>query len=190
MVYCAKCGKDLPDDATFCDKCGQRIDEPVAPSERWERRWERRMDMHFERFDHGTDYLDGVGFGVFLIALAWLFLQYPWFWTEVTAWFHGWSNGPTMIPIILTEPVALFFTVMGGWSLVEGAIRIVSGRTMKGLMNVVGGLTGLAFAYMVRLYGQGAIAGSDILPYFIMIVGASVVLSAVLGSMAWSSRRD
>jgi hypothetical protein len=190
MIYCAKCGKGLPDDATFCDKCGQKVNEPVSPSERWERRWERRMDGRFNISDYRKDYLDGVGFGVFLIAIAVLILQYPWFWTEVTAWFSSWTHGPNMIPVILAEPVALFFTVMGGWGLVEGALRIISGRTMKGLMNVVSGLTGLAFAYMVRLYGQGALASSDILPFFIIIVGASIVLSAVLGSLAWSSRRD
>jgi len=46
-------------------------------------------------------------------------------------------------------------------------------------------------AYMVRLYGQGAISGADLLPGLIIIIGASIVLSAVVHSFAWSSpRRD
>lgn len=193
MVYCPKCGKELPADAAFCDKCGQKMDEPVSPFEgRWSRRFERRMKRRFERFDRGPDYLDGVGFGVFLIAVAWVYLQFPWVWEEVTAWFRSWVNGPTMLPVILAEPIVLFFLVMGGWGLIEGALRVVSGRVMRGVGNVVGALGSLAIAYMVRLYGQGAISGADILPFFIMIIGASVVLSAVVGSIAWSSspRRD
>lgn len=193
MVYCPKCGKELPADAAFCDKCGQKMDEPVSPFEgRWSRRFERRMKRRFERFDRGPDYLDSVGFGVFLIAVAWVYLQFPWVWEEVTAWFRSWVNGPTMLPVILAEPIVLFFLVMGGWGLIEGALRVVSGRVMRGVGNVVGALGSLAIAYMVRLYGQGAISGADILPFFIMIIGASVVLSAVVGSIAWSSspRRD
>lgn len=193
MVYCPKCGKELPVDAVFCDRCGQKMDEPVSPSvPQWGRRFEARMERRFERFDHGPDYLDGVGFGVFLIAVAWVYLQFPWVWEELTVWFRGWVNGPTILPLILTEPIVLFFMVMGGWGLIEGALRLVSGRVMKGFGNVVGALGSLAIAYMIRLYGQGAISGADILPYFIMIIGATVVISAIFGTIAWSSapRRD
>ena len=192
MVYCPKCGKEFPADAAFCDKCGQKMDEPVSPFEgRWGRRFERRMERRFERLDRGPDYLDGVGFGVFLIGVAWVHLQCPWVWEELTFWFRGWVNGPTVLPVILTEPVFIFFTIMAVWGLVEGALRMVSGRVMKGLGNVVGALGGFAVAYMVRLYGQGAISGADLLPGLIIIIGASIVLSAVVHSFAWSSpRRD
>jgi hypothetical protein len=188
-VYCPKCGKELPDDAAFCDRCGQKIGDPVAPSDGWESRWERRMDRRFERFNR-QDYLDGVGFGVFLIGVAWVYLQYPWVWGELTVWFRSWVNGPNTLPPILAEPIFLFFTIMGGWSIVEGAIRMVSGRFAKGLGNIVGGVGGLAIAYMIRLYGQGAIRSGDLLPYFIMIIGATIILSAVIGVFTWQPRRD
>jgi hypothetical protein len=192
-VYCPKCGKELPDDAAFCDRCGQKMGEPVTPSKRgesrWESRWETRMERRFDRFDR-HDYLDGVGFGVFLIGVAWVYLQYPWVWSELTAWFRSWVNGPNTLPLILAEPIALFFTIMGGWGVVEGAIRMVSGRFAKGLGNIVGGAGGLAIAYMIRLYGQGVIRGGDLLPYFIMIMGATIILSAVVGVFVWQSRRD
>ena len=192
MVYCPRCGKELPTDAVFCDRCGQKMSTPISPVERWESRFERQMERRFERWDHGPNYLDGVGFGVFLIAVAWIHLQYPWVWTEMTAWFSRWVNGPTMLPLILAEPIVLFFMVMGGWGIVEGALRVVSGQVMKGLSNVIGALGSLAIAYMIRLYGQGSISGNAILPYFIMIIGATVVLSAIMGTIAWSTspRRD
>jgi hypothetical protein len=193
MVYCPKCGKELSADAMFCDRCGKKMDEPVSSSEaQWGRRFENRFESRFQRYDHGPDYLDGVGFGVFLIAVAWVYLKFPWIWMEVTAWFRGWVNGPTMLPVILAEPVVLFFIVMSGWGLIEGAVRIISGRVIKGVGNVVSALGGLAIAYMTRLYSQGVISGTDILPFFIIIVGASVVLSTIVSSIAgsFSPRRD
>jgi hypothetical protein len=44
---------------------------------------------------------------------------------------------------------------------------------------------------MIRLYGQGNISGSDLLPGFIIIIGASIVLSAIVNSFVWpTTRRD
>jgi hypothetical protein len=186
MVYCPKCGKALPGEAIFCDRCGQKMDEPVSPFERrWRPRYLGRLER-FERSDRGSDYLDGVGFGIFLIAVAWVYLQYPWVWEEVVAWFRCWVNGPTLLPIILTEPIFLFFVITSAWGLFEGALRMVSGRVAKGLGNVVGAIGGFALAYIIRLYGQGMIVGANLLPSFIIIIGVSIVLSAVVGSFSTS----
>jgi len=166
------------------------MDEPVSPfEERWKHRYERRLEK-FERSDRGSDYLDGVGFGVFLIAIAWVYLQFPWVWEEVVVWFRSWVNGPTMLPLILTEPIFLFLVIMSAWGLVEGALRLMSGSVAKGLENVIGAIGGFAVAYLVRLFGQGAISGANLLPSFVIIIGASIVLSAVVSSFVWSSRRD
>ena len=194
MIYCPKCGKELPDDATFCDRCGHKMGEPVPPTPpfegRWERRWERRMDR-MERLDRGPDYLNGVGFGVFLIAIAWVYLQYPWVWDEIVAWFRTWTEGPTMLPLILAQPIFLFFVIMGAWGILEGGLRMASGRVMRGIGNIISALGNFAIAYMVLLYGQGSISGSALLPGFIIIIGASIVLNAIVNSFAWSStRRD
>jgi hypothetical protein len=188
--YCPKCGKGLPDDAAFCDRCGQKIGVPVAPSNRWEVRKDR-MERRWERWgNRGPDYLNGVGFGVFLIAVAWVYLQYPWVWGATMSWLRSWVNGPTTLPLLLAGPIALFLTVMGGWGLVEGALRMVSGRISRGVVNIIGGIGGLAIAYMMQLYGQGSISSRDLLPYFIIIFGATVILSAVVGIFTWESRRD
>jgi hypothetical protein len=194
MIYCPKCGKELPDDAAFCDRCGHKMGEPVPPTPpfegRWERRWERRMDR-MERLDRGPDYLNGVGFGVFLIAIAWVYLQYPWVWDEIVAWFRTWTEGPTMLPLILAQPIFLFFVIMGAWGILEGGLRMASGRVMRGIGNIISALGNFAIAYMVLLYGQGSISGSALLPGFIIIIGASIVLNAIVNSFAWSStRRD
>ena len=144
-----------------------------------------------ERIDRGPDYLDGVGFGVFLIAIAWVYLQYPWVGNEIIAWFRTWTTGPTILPLILSQPIFLFFVIMGAWGILEGALRMASGRVMRGIGNIVGALGSFAIAYMIQLYGQGSISGSALLPGFIIIIGASIVLSAIVNSFAWSStRRD
>ncbi len=190
MIYCPRCGEELPDDAAFCDRCGQKIGEPVgSPDGRWGGRHARRVERRLERADR-ADYLGGVGFGVFLIAVAWVYLQYPWVTTEFVAWFQRWVNGPTALPVILVEPIFLFFIIMGVWGLVEGGLRMISGRISRGLGNVVGALGSFAFAYLIRSYGQGLIDASGLLPAFIIIVGASIALSAVVSSFAWSPRRD
>jgi hypothetical protein len=191
MVFCAKCGKELPADAVFCDRCGQKLDAPVTTFDGlWNRRFERRMEMRFNRFDRGPDYLDGVGFGVFLIGLAWVYIQYPSVWGEIVTWFRSWVNGPTMLPVSLTEPIFLFFVIMSVWGLIEGALRMMSGRVAKGIGNVVGALGGFAVAYIVMIYGQGKINGVDLLPGFIIIIGATIVLSAVVNSFRYLPRRN
>lgn len=191
MIYCPKCGKELPDDAAFCDRCGHKIGEPVGPFEgRWRSWYTHRVESRLERASRGPDYLDGVGFGVFLITVAWVYLQYPWVTQEIIAWFHTWVNGPTILPVILAEPIVLFFLIMGFWGLAEGGLRMISGRVTRGLGNIVGALGSFAIAYMVRSYGQGLIDGSSLLPGFIIIIGASIVLSAIVSSFAWSPRRD
>jgi hypothetical protein len=94
-----------------------------------------------------------------------------------------------MLPLILTQPIFLFFMIMAVWGILEGGLRMVSGRIMKGLGNVVGALGSFAIAYMIQLYGQGSLSGSALLPGFIIIIGASIVLSAIVNSFAWPSTR-
>ena len=191
MIYCPVCGKELPDDAVFCDRCGHKMSEPVSPLEgQWSGRHAQRVKSRMEGASRSTDYLDGVGFGVFLIAVAWVYLQYPLVAQEIVAWFQTWVNGPTILPVILVDPIILFFLIMGIWGLVEGGLRMFSGRVTKGLGNVVGALGSFAIVYLIRSYGQGLIDGSSLLPGFVIIIGASIVLSAIVSSFTWSPRRD
>jgi len=190
MVYCPNCGSQQPDDAVYCDRCGHKMSEPAN---RFDDRW-WRYERRYERWErhHAPDYLDGVGFGVFLIAIAWVYLQYPWVWSEFVSWFQSWTNGPTMLPALLVQPIVLFFLIMGAWGLIEGGLRVVSGRFGRGIGNAVGGMFCFGIAYMVQLYGQGQLSGSSLLPGFIILIGAAIVVSAIVNTIVWSTspRRD
>ncbi len=39
-IYCMQCGKELPDDANFCLKCGKPIGNAVKPAPQSEQQWE------------------------------------------------------------------------------------------------------------------------------------------------------
>ena len=182
MVVCPKCGEKLADDAVYCSNCGQKIEGPVTPSPIPRVRVE--VDRELRR--RGPDYLDGVGFGVFLIAVAYMYLQFPWVFDEIIRWLRTWSRaGPTMLPVILVDPVALFFIIMGGWGIVEGALRIIAGRIKKGVGNIVGGIFGLSIAYVLYLYQDGSIQSSAILPILIILLGASIAVSALAEIPRW-----
>ena len=180
LVYCPKCGKELTEKATFCDRCGQRLGESRS-TPFFEDRISKRIEKTLDR--HGPDYLDGIGFGVFLIAAAWTFLQFPLVFDDLLFWMRTWRNGLTMLPMVLIEPLVLFFIIMGSWGIIEGAIRITSGRIAKGIGNIVSGLGSLALAYLFRSYGNGIIAETAIIPSLVIIIGASVVLSSIFNSI-------
>jgi len=172
MVYCPKCGKELPGNVVYCDGCGQKISGPTtSPAREAGGRWSRRE----------PDYMGGVSFGVFLIVVAWVFLQYPAIWQWFIDWLKEWeSSGPTALPLVLVEPVSLFFLAFGGWEIISGFIRWgTGGRLSAAVSDVVGGFFGVALGYAFREYGAGVIAWGSMLPIFIILVGGSILLSTL-----------
>ncbi|MCJ7573597.1 hypothetical protein MUO93_04960, partial [Candidatus Bathyarchaeota archaeon] len=95
-------------------------------------------------------------------------------------WFKEWeSSGPTALPVVLVEPVSLFFLAFGGWEIISGLIKWgVGGRLSAAVSDVVGGLVGMVLGYAFREYGAGVIAWRSMLPIFIILVGGSILSSA------------
>jgi hypothetical protein len=58
-IFCAKCGKEHPDDANFCMKCGKPLGEAVQTAAQPEPQWEYceivYQDRHEQRL-FGEDY--------------------------------------------------------------------------------------------------------------------------------------
>lgn len=171
MVYCPRCGKELPEGAVYCDGCGQKLSSPTTgPAREARGEWRRRE----------PDYMGGVGFGVFLIIVAWVFLQYPVIGQWFIDWFKEWeSSGPTALPVVLVEPVSLFFLAFGEWEILSGFIRWGVGNRLSAVVSdITGGLFGVALGYAFREYGADVIAWGSMLPIFIILVGGSILLSA------------
>lgn len=42
-IYCPQCGKELPDDANFCLKCGKPLKGATQPASQAEPRWEYQV---------------------------------------------------------------------------------------------------------------------------------------------------
>ena len=172
MVSCPRCGKELPEEAVYCDRCGQRLGgQTIGPAGEARGRWRRRE----------PDYMGGIGFGVFLIVVAWVFLQYPSVGQWFIDWLRGWGTyGPTALPIVLAEPASLFSLAFGGWQILSGFIRWgVGGRHSAAVSDVIGGIFGVSLGYALREYGAGVIAWGSMLPIFIILVGGSILLSAL-----------
>ena len=172
MKHCPRCGKELPDEAEYCTRCGEHVG--LLGSERRHRY-------------ASTSWLDGVGFGVFLIAAAWVIIQFPFFWGDLVAWAQTFSSGITMPPAVLVEPLAVFFTIEGWWGIGQGVIRGVSGGSpSQAVSDIVGGCLWLAFVYVLRGYAAGIISPSFIVPFFIIGIGVSVLVSGLVSGFAFS----
>jgi len=171
LVYCPKCGKEQPPDTQYCDRCGQKINEPV-----------NRVRIDLFRDYSKTEWLDGVGFGVFLIVVASVLLRYSWFFDEFSSWLKTWQyTGPTMIPPNLIPPIFYFFVLMGAWGILEGLIRISLGAKLsRGLRNMVGGGFSIGVAFILRTYSLGRLSHSNIFPAFIILFALMIIISGIV----------
>jgi uncharacterized RDD family membrane protein YckC len=91
---------------------GLRLDLPARrPSEgEWAelREWGER------------DFLEGIGFGVFLLVVATIAFNYPGIHRVLFSWVRGWGmSGLTPVPGELLPPLYWFYTAMGTWSVIS-----------------------------------------------------------------------
>jgi hypothetical protein len=171
LVYCLKCGKELSLDAQYCDRCGHKVGDQL-----------NTLNIRVGRIYSNTNWLDSVGFGIFLIAVAVVFLRYFWFFDELFRWLKTWElSGPTMLPTILIPPIFYFFILVGTWGILKGLIRISLGdRISKGLRDVVDGGFGLSVAMILRIYSIGRLSASNIFPTFLILFALMLIFSGIV----------
>ena len=168
MVYCRKCGETLPEDAAYCRRCGERV--VLEP----------RKEHVFNR-NLRTAWIDGLGFGVFLLTVAWMILEYPFFWGEFVSWLMSLLGGITMIPVSIVEPAAVFLTIMGGWGIVKGVTRgFIGGSYGQAVIDIVSGCLNFFLADLLRRYAVGTVAPSFIIPAFVIFIGLSIIASGLV----------
>ena len=165
MPFCPECGKEVSDDAIFCDYCGSRIRKRSSF---------RRMEEH--------DYFGGVNAGVILIILAVFFIMHRGVFSDFIAWISGWGvSGPTMIPDSLIPPVIWFLSAVGGWSLIMAFIRIISGVNRRNaISDAFGAAFMLAASYLFQRYNSNLIPLKILLPSLVVTLGATIFLGSAL----------
>ena len=125
------------------------------------------------------DILDGVGFGVFLLVVATVALNYPGVHRVLFSWVRGWGvSGFTPVPGELLPPLYWFFTSMGTWSMISAVIRYFSGwNSWRATQDLVGGVFNYYMVYLIQRYGTTAFTWGTLFPAFLVFVGAQIVLS-------------
>ena len=128
------------------------------------------------------DFLEGVGFGVFLLVVATIALNYPGVHRVLFDWVRSWGvSGLTPVPGQLLPPLYWFFTAMGTWSLISAVIRYYSGwNSWRAAQDVVGGVFNFFMVYLIQRYGTAAFTWRILFPAFLVFVGAQVVISVFI----------
>ncbi|OGD45070.1 hypothetical protein A3K69_06495 [Candidatus Bathyarchaeota archaeon RBG_16_57_9] len=129
-----------------------------------------------------VDPLGSAGFGVFLIVVATIALSYPGLHVILADWIRSWSaNGLTWPPAELAPAVFWFFTAMGSWSIISAVLRYLMGWSpWRAPQDIVGGVFNFLLAYLVRFYGFDFFTWRIIIPMFIILVGAQILVGGLL----------
>ena len=167
MVSCANCGAKNPEDATYCAKCGARLEKRARPIRRREE----------------ADYLGALSAGVVLIILALTYLRYPFDLSLIVNYFESLATYQRFIkpPLALLNPVIFFFNAVGVWSLALSALRIVfQRRVRRAIGDLVGGLFSFFVAFLLTSYANDVLRGQAVLAYFVIGIGVVVVVNAII----------
>jgi uncharacterized RDD family membrane protein YckC len=129
-----------------------------------------------------VDPLGSAGFGVFLIVMATIALNFPGLSAVLVEWIHSWGvSGVSWPPSELATPVYWFFMAMGSWSIIVAAIRyLMNWYAHKAPQDIVGGVFNLLLAYLVRFYGFSFFNWRVVVPLFIVMVGAQMLVGGLL----------
>lgn len=130
----------------------------------------------------GVDPLDSAGFGVFLIVVATVALNYPGIGAVLADWVRSWSaSGLSWPPSELAPAAYWFFMAMGSWSIISAAIRYtMAWNPHKAPQDIVGGVFNFLIAYLVKAYGFSFFTWRSVIPLFIVMIGAQLLVSGLI----------
>jgi hypothetical protein len=177
-MYCHRCGKELPVDATYCANCGARVGE-YSPADRyWEWRRERR---------HEWDPIDAIWGAVralgFLIIIGLTIAFYPNVITLTIKYLESWGTyGHPVLPgEALGKALIFLFAASGVWGIISAGMTLLfSSRVRRPLRNVVGGVFALYFAFLLsQFYGKGITGAGLVLAFFIGLA-IMVLVNAII----------
>jgi len=129
-----------------------------------------------------VDPLDSAGFGVFLIVVATVALNFQGLGAVLLEWIRSWGvSGLSWPPAELAPAAYWFFVAMGSWSIIAALIRYLTGWSPhKAPQDIVGGVFNFVLAYIIQFYGFDFFTWRFIIPLFIVMVGAQMFLGGLL----------
>ena len=129
-----------------------------------------------------VDPLDSAGFGVFLIVVATIALNNPGLRTVMVEWVRSWGvSGLSWPPAELAPAAYWFFMAMGSWSILSAAIRyLMAWSPWRAPQDIVGGVFNFLLAYLVWSYGFSFFTWRVVVPLFIIMVGAQILVGGLL----------
>ena len=130
----------------------------------------------------GVDPLDSTGFGVLLIVVAAIALNNPGLPGVLVEWVRSWGvTGPSWPPADLAPAAYWFFMAMGSWSILSAALRYLMGWSpWRAPQDAVGGVFNFLLAYWVQTYGFSYFSWRMVVPLFIVMVGAQILVGGRL----------
>jgi uncharacterized RDD family membrane protein YckC len=163
-----------------------RYGSPIIPSLRGEHTFTGTTRsgplVRMSDWGDGVDPLDSAGFGVFLIVIATLALNFQGLSTVLVEWVRSWSvSGVSWPPSELATPAYWFFMAMGSWSIIEAVIRyLMNWSPYKAPQGIVGGVFNFLLAYFVQFYGLSFFNWRVMVPLLIVMVGAQMLVGGLL----------
>jgi uncharacterized RDD family membrane protein YckC len=163
-----------------------RYGSPTIPSLRGERVFSgvprSGPVIRMSDWGDGVDPLNSAGFGVFLIVVATIALNFPGLTSVLVEWVRSWSvSGVSWPPSELATPAYWFFMAMGSWGIIKAAIRYMMNWSPHRVpQDIVGGAFDFLIAYLVQTYGFSFFTWRVVVPLFIVVVGAQMFLGGLL----------
>jgi hypothetical protein len=182
-MYCHRCGKELPEGATYCPSCGAKVGE-YSPADYWRERWrwerERRPRREWEPLDAAWGAIRAFGY---LIILGLTIVRYPDVLVLIFRWLESWGTyGYPVLPPYALGMVVIFLLTAGGiWGLVSSALRLAfTSRFRRPMRDIVGAVFSLYVAYIFAEFYAKAIRGSGLVFAFFVGLAAMVLVNAVI----------
>lgn len=155
---------------TVVARSGRGVKVPSLLSSQW------IQEARFE--DEGTDPLEAMGFGVFLVVVATIALNYPGLFRSLLGWVMGFGDGVFRLPVVLLPPLYWFLMAMGTWEVISGVIRYYGRiRPWKVWDDAASAGFNFVAANVIRTYGGDAFTWRVMGMLFVVFIGVQIVIA-------------
>ena len=180
-MYCSRCGKELPSDASYCPSCGARVGV-YSPANWWWEWQRRRPERHeWEPMDAAWGAVRAVGF-LLIIGLTIFF--YPDVFVLLIRYFETWETygHPVLPPSALGQVIIFLFATSGAWGVLSSAVGLaLTNRLGRHIRRMVGGGFSLYVAYIFYEFYAGVFRGAGL----VLLIFVGLAIMVLLDALVW-----